>query len=692
VTLPGWGTVMVDVDFSKSLPSVGYVASLAFRKANPHVPPPNSSKVRYVVGGEERKAAHVMLGTRLDVLVRAKGGSSVVSAAMVSALACVPTMLKTLFKDIATEVAVEEAAGAATDVIWASWTLLEVDEEKQHRQKQLYVDVLGNKKALQYQDRISVAEAVMRTHGIPAITLGKLQADMGGKIVAWDTEASGDIGVRAKLRGGASISRSERIMNKILNTQGVQESSRGAMWAQLDPFHDHPFRADGWPDAVNAASVVECFKQTFSFGPPSGVTTNWDVSVVLFPSMLLDNLSLYQTQSYSGSRQSNVYVEGANPVVTSIGGCTVFGASTGGGTPLTSAYTSLAGIPTTGSGSLANVPAVPGAFRVFGWAMEIVNQTAPLYQQGSCTVWRQPMPSPLEATSITVLDSAGRVAIGSALVAPGPPNSVAEAMLLQGSRQWHAKEGAYVIATVNSDENYLLNNQSVSTVYYEDSQGDQNKFGVSTTDTTSAIGGFPLTVLIPFNMSGAYFTNLSNQTSLTVNLRTFVEIFPSQLGNPLTSLAQPSAPYDELCLRIISECLKDMPPGVMLCENGFGDWLSDVVGKVASFVSPIAGVVSKVAGAIGTVFPAARGVAMIADQVGGVAGQLMPGSAQLRDDGVAAAITRERKMIASERKAFAKLAKTPRGEEYPVKPKSSAALRQQIAMDKIRLKGANKRK
>jgi hypothetical protein len=93
--------------------------------------------------------------------------------------------------------------------------------------------------------------------------------------------------------------------------------------------------------------------------------------------------------------------------------------------------------------------------------------------------------------------------------------------------------------------------------------------------------------------------------------------------------------------------MKTMPPGVMLCENGLGDWLSDVAGKIANFVSPIASVVGKVAGAIP--HPMMQAISKGAAMVEGVSNRFTaPSSAEVRDDGVQAAIQRERRIMRSE--------------------------------------------
>jgi len=476
------------------------------------------------------------------------------------------------------------------------------------------------------------------------------------------------------LLGGASISRSERIINRITSAEGLQETSRGALMAVLDPFHDHDYRVVGLPDSMASASVVELYKQTFTLSTNQGSEANWDANVVLDPDVLTRLLSTWSRGNYAigpGTGLTNSYSSNAVPYGQA-GGLTVYGTTTATPQNLSTLNVVLnkATIPAiqTAGGVGLTVSRVPGSYRVFGLSMEIENSTAPLYQQGNVIVWRQPMPNPSDATAVTMVIPSGSVGTVSGLIVPDPPSTAAEAMLLAGSRQWHAKEGAMIIATPNSGEFPVLNSQCIAAISYEDDPTGTNYSGPASVSNsvTPVVQTFFATARTPFNQSGAFFTGLSPQTVLNINVRTWIEIFPSQLANPLTPLAQPSAPYDEVFWRIYSECIKTMPPGVMLKENGLGDWLSDVAGKIGNFVSPIAKAVSSVASFIP--HPAAQGIARVADMVGGVSERVgsafgAPSSSQLRDDGVRQAISNERAMIRSELRV-----KPQRTQPRPAKP------------------------
>jgi hypothetical protein len=559
-------------------------------------------------------------------------------------------------------------ADAATEgFVTAAWTKFSEGSKDEDvfiipSGRDVLLNVGGSTTVAQFKSGEDLAGLVGRSLSIPISTLTKLAVYQDGRVGVWSDLVKADVHevrVSGRLLGGANISRSERIINRITSAEGLQDTSRGALTAVLDPFHDAEYRVVGLPDSMASASVTELFKQTFTLTTAQGPTVNWDANIVLDPDVLTRAVAPYNRLMSDGIPTNKF--RSAGPAFALAGGLVV--------------YTSVAGvdqnmsIPTVALNkptvparvsSLVlglSTPTVQGSYRVFGLSMEIENSTAPLYQQGNVVVWRQPMPNPSDSTTAVICNDGGApyTAYASTLVIPQPPGSAAEAMLLAGSRQWHAKEGAMVISTPNSGEFPVLNSQCIATMEYEDDPSGVLFNGPNKLEVNGGgdppIWAMPCSARTPFNQSGAYFTGLSPQTVLNINVRTWIEIFPSQISNPLTPLAQPSAPYDEVFWRIYSECIKDMPPGVMLKENGLGDWLSNIAGKVGNFISPIAKAVSSVASFIP--HPAAQGIARVADMVGGVSERVgssfgAPSSAQLRDDGVREAIQSERAIMRSE--------------------------------------------
>jgi len=91
----------------------------------------------------------------------------------------------------------------------------------------------------------------------------------------------------------------------------------------------------------------------------------------------------------------------------------------------------------------------------------------------------------------------------------------------------------------------------------------------------------------PFNHSGAYFTGLSNSTTLQLNATYYIERFPSQQDSALVVLARNSCHGDHIALDLYSEIIKEMPVGVPQRMNGMGEWFADAVSSATDFIAPV---------------------------------------------------------------------------------------------------------
>jgi hypothetical protein len=629
-------------------------------------------------GGKPVFGNNDVFGDELHVAVKGRGGNPLLAILTVSNIA---RLLREFSGQALTEASADAAARAAVNAI---------GDCKQGETRSC--DIVGRKSTFRVGDESYHAIAAQAAGVTPAL-LGKCQFKTpGGKPLDQRSNATEDFVVTVRGLGGADVSRTERILSKLADRAGVAATSRGWILSYLDPFHDHQFASTGVPDNMTANSVPEPYKQSFTITSNQGSTANWDCNIVMFPDMRNQSLSFFNTPNSTSSTSGSAFMSTTSVVNSADGGGVVaYQAVSGNNLPMTANNNGVSAFPIT--------QMVSGSARVYGYGMEVINGTSPLNVQGTCTVWRQPMPDVRTASNWTVVDTfhtANTVYSGaySGLVSPAPPNSQAEAMLLGGSRQWHAKEGAMVLNTLNSSENPPLNFQAVQPIYYADDPRDSQVvsttpgFSTTTNGTASAntISGFT-SFVAPFNMAGAYFTGLSASTTLTVNLRVYVEFFPSQQGNVLTALAQPSAPYDEQAFRLVAEVMKFMPSGVMLRENGFGDWLKDVAGKVAEFVSPIARTIGSIASAIP--HPAAQAIARGAMAAEGIANGVRGNIAQespMAGDGVAQEIARERRV------ARARVLPTALPNPgFPRAPVLKSRSRAQAAMDKIAARGRAKR-
>lgn len=530
-----------------------------------------------------------------------------------------------------------------------------------------------------------VASVVMKAWGFPVENLWKLQPGQDGKLCGWADAVSPTraVEVRAKGFGGASISRSESIMTRVANRAGVLPTSQPWMINRLDPMHDNSVHAGGYPDSNCGMSVPMLFKTTMSVTCPSALSGGqWDCNIVFFPDANIIPYQLVDRVVQGGVFQNGLVTHAPAVGSGNAGGVSMYAVATGGTQTLNTWQQGVSYVPNTiASSPFRTSVAIGGAWRLTALGLEVTNTTAELYKQGTVTCWLQPVSPPETASTITIYDSNTVAATNyfspfDSVLMPAPPNNIAEANVLGGSRQWAAAEGCYMTARPSSDDLPTINGQCAQALYYDISSSDVGVHAPSSTVTSQDGGAFtvtsvPTTAFNPYHQMGAMFTGLSPQTSFTVNIWAFVEVFPEQLGNVLTPLANPSAPYDEQALRLYAEIIKSMPIAVMLKENGFGDWLADLAGKAVSVVSNVAGFVSRGAAAV------QAGVKSWNDSKDGAAGAT-GGSNVLRDDGV-------RQDIIAERRA---IAKTVARSVARATPKASVALRNQMAMDKLKARAA----
>lgn len=372
--------------------------------------------------------------------------------------------------------------------------------------------------------------------------------------------------------------RGDRIIESLANNNII--TPEGAEWikAALDPFHDTDVNCKGFPDIVVSPSVVQLVKVTASISCPSAITTGtWDVNIFQLPWFTTEPVDLW-------TKTNQVIYSPVNASIT-LGGITAVAVQSGTSTAYGVAGTHFL-TPLSVADSYFDGPA-----RVIAGGMEIVNTTAELNLQGLVTVYRQPLATPLAQEGWCISSPAGATPILGSFTGPSIsywPSTQANAMLLTGSRQWAAKEGNYSVFSLNSmtlpvsGENYI---QPVMMT-------DEVNGGTATSALTpAATGSGPYTfepmALQPYNMSGAFYTGLSLSTTLQITMNLFIERFPDPTEADLAPLAKPSPGFDPECLKLYSLALCNLPPGVMVKDNGLGDWFMDTVGKVASFAAPV---------------------------------------------------------------------------------------------------------
>jgi hypothetical protein len=399
----------------------------------------------------------------------------------------------------------------------------------------------------------------------------------------------------------------------------------------VDPYHDTPVNCCGYPDNNEAASVVQVVKLSAALIVPTAAGSgNWDCHIHQFPWMEGGNGAACNWANTTNGNQITGFgtlllggsIVTPTPVADSTtrwGGMVVDSVASGANTfQYVDLGTSIAPFQT----QLA--PYLTGEYRIIGMGFEVINTTSELNIQGLVTVYRQPTASIDSAKSVLLtggpLPSSGGTVSNLNFGYPDvlntntPPATPGEALLLDGSKQWKAKDGCYVVSTFNSSENPTGANSTSPVLHLSATDPAISSSGVNwvyvkpvnpnlptafqaltitgnPADSPNVFNVIPLPTggvwMQPFNGCGAIFSGLSNSTTLQLNAIYYIERFPTQQDSDLVVLARESCRGDAIALDLYSEIVKEMPVGVPQRMNGMGEWFADAVSSAADFISPV---------------------------------------------------------------------------------------------------------
>lgn len=394
------------------------------------------------------------------------------------------------------------------------------------------------------------------------------------------------------------VSRAERFLENAVSFGKLTSSGKDFLIAALDPFHDQQLKdLQGWPDLETSSSVVRLIKQTISVKAPVGTVNPWDMYVDLWP--WLNSLLFISTSHGGGSRRNDNLVIDTNGSGTYMGGLTVWATNAGTAVDFGNSANRI---------GMINLPEdySKGSQRVVGIGFEVVNTTAEIYRQGQAVVYRQS--NPVNKTTTMFMKEgpggAGTFESMSFCPIPSPPTTIASTLLIPGSRQWAAEEGCYCVGCFCGQDNppHIVG-YTGPLVYTTEGGADTayNVLGAMTTGPNmdpvyvparilypgSATSLTQPVVVHPIHMSGARFTGLSTQSTFSITLNIYLETFPTVAEAGILVLATPSAQYDPVALEIFSNALTQLPVGVMVRENGLGDWFSDAVMTTSKYLSPV---------------------------------------------------------------------------------------------------------
>jgi hypothetical protein len=427
----------------------------------------------------------------------------------------------------------------------------------------------------------------------------------------------------------ASVARSEKILDRLSRENHLSEAAKQWLIVTLDPFHDNPTNCTGIPDSTSGSSVVQCVKSSTTISCPSGITTGtWDAHIVMVPFMANSATPLRFQSGFSALNTNALYYDetAVGREVTPISIASYPTGYTGSWTnPLAAGDAGSTSKTQTNLALNGNFSV--GDYRVVSQGFEVVNTTSPLNVQGLCTAYRTPVPPFVTSTVHETVRQGGDgttaqpKAYGAVQYLPiqNTPFTPSHALLLPGTKQWHAKEGCYSVAHLNDCDLDVSNNlwiqplidrgqvDSTALNNYYFPQLQSSDFG--TTPVVSIIGQRPVQ-WANMDISGAIFSGLSLSTTLTINWNIYIERFPSFTETDLVVLAKPSPEFCPMAFEVYKAIAQNLPVAVMQKENGLGDWFRDAVATATEFITPIASMIPH---------PAAQAISQVSKIAGNLA-------------------------------------------------------------------------
>lgn len=412
-------------------------------------------------------------------------------------------------------------------------------------------------------------------------------------------EASAPMFGLEEIRGGencfavSTMNRSTRHSTALQSLVSTRElTPAGAQWVTqtLDPFHDWEVTPTGYPDTTVGNSFIQTvnLSKTYTMSAPS------DVSIFTLPQ--LGTRTMYQ-QGFSSPTVLNPAFSASygllgplNVVVTAGGQATMPGFN-----PLTQAWLSCPAPTLVDAFDLS--PYLVGDTRLVGIGFEVHNTSPELVKSGAVVTYKTAQ-STTDSMIYTVPPGGAVVAdLVPVVRSVMPPATAAEALLLAGSQQWEAYDGAYVVGSLAHSSN------PIDVANYKDQIYEPTFTPVPDAAGYAGIGLVPrVTTLFPnssnwvqstpWNTVGAYFTGLAVNSVLTVNLKAFIECFPSSDQVSYVSLTRPSNPFDPLALELYARASFLLKPGTLVQNNPDGehwqvvkDVLDDIVPRLSRAAS-----------------------------------------------------------------------------------------------------------
>lgn len=397
--------------------------------------------------------------------------------------------------------------------------------------------------------------------------------------------------------------------------EALGRTAAGRNWATLalDPFHDFEVPVTGYPDRYSGGTVVQLVKKKVTLKAPDtviGTGKTWSCMISTLPLGNTSNgFTYFDNPLHSKLSGDDDYHQKLGTVnVARVADDALYGAYPAAqpnppppSLPglLYPEFSAYSGTDDKNDNSMSRL--VAGGF-------EVHNDTAALHAQGSVTVFTAPNEWSYPYLAANRHLSAQDDHFCMFMTARAPPTSPSEAASMPNARTWKATDGALVpfrMDVESGDMNMRPATSTIPDIRFNDNAniGYTSCGGVRleryTQETFEKVHWdspeYPVRYAA-LESSGAYFSGLSEETVLTLDMRFYLEVAPTSANQALVSMATPSAAHDRMALDCYADCLEQLPPGVPVHMNAAGDWWR-MVSKIASTLAPALNQLHPAAGA-----------------------------------------------------------------------------------------------
>jgi hypothetical protein len=394
-------------------------------------------------------------------------------------------------------------------------------------------------------------------------------------------------------------------LQKLVDRKVLSQAGHDWFLAAVDPFHDFDHTLAGYPDMTSALSLVVQVTKTLQIDKPTDCTGNWDCVMSCNPFITVEgNAPQWQEVIPHNKSQAWVHWDSTIPV----GGANVYPSALSGyeviaregdvhelGTFM--CFKANAGeqlVPDATGWNPTNFEVQKidplSQFlngRVIGLGFEAHNTTAPVYQQGTVTCGEIPTNMEIIAGSVLGYNGGGNGNViphfGDILHYNLPPGNLGDAARYPSMRQWNASEGCMCVSSFSDSSIPIMRSQRIGVLGTEGNQDIGNAadtvrgLGVIMTDSQ---GDAQSPCVIPVNTHNpfAYFSGLSNETTITVSMKMYYEVFPSS-NTDLVTLSTMSPPMDNNAIQLYSYAVHTVPLVCPVHMNSAGDFFKAIAGK-----------------------------------------------------------------------------------------------------------------